>query len=672
MFRSILRGAVLAAPAAILLACLASNAPAVQRTVTIYQIQDTTLAGHVVEGSTDTVTTTGIITGVDSKPSGLGYYIQDAAGGAFSGVLVFTGGQAQFADSGLALGDVVQVTGRITEFGGETEIISRSGSAFTGVPVVQKLSSGALPSPSTLAQFGNIAQTASYNIAERWEGVFVQLPDTGRCARSPILLPAPPGVIANQFLIVDSDQVSPTDSVRVNGETLANPSYAPIPFGALAPHVQGIGVQRIPDGGYGIQLRDNSDIVAFAPPVLLNAYATSNTNIHLVFDKPLNVASAQTVGNYSRVGTLKSIQAATIVGDQEVDLTTTTQPQVGGEAEQVRASNVQASFGNVPMPNPMTEAFRAGITPINLVQTNAAGKADTSQFNGQQVTIRGKVMARDESTYYIQDNTTFNPSSGFIAFSPPITFEQGDDVTISSVVIEFGSASQATEFSGADYAVINSSGNVLYAPVVTTPANIGPLTGVKPYPGERFEGMFVAVNNVTVTAPDTLPNGQFQVQGSGGAGDTVRVDDTMFRHLYAAGTKINVRGTVNDAFGQFTINPRDQADYDSLGVVGVEPGPGELAFRLNSVSPTPVSFAKGGQATMSFVLPTRGTVSMRIYDLAGRLVAAPIAKREMDAGPQVIRFDGRSLSGSMLRSGIFFVQLQLGNSLASGKLVVTD
>jgi hypothetical protein len=669
MLRSILRGAVLAAPAAILLACLSSDASAVQRTVTIYQIQDTTLVGHVSVGSTDTVTTTGVITGVDSKPSGLGYYIQDPAGGNFSGVLVFTGSVPQFSDSGLAIGDLVTVTGRTTEFGDETEIISRTGSAFAGAPSVQKIGTAPVPAPIVLAQFGNIAQTASYNIAERYEGVLIALPDTGRTARSPILFTSG-AALANQFLVVDSDAVAPTDSVRINGETLPNPSYSAVPFGNLVPSCRGIGVQRSGDGGYGVQLRDQADIVAFAPPVFINAFATSNTNIRLVFDKGLNLASAQTVANYSRIGTLKSIQAATLVGDQEVDLTTTSQPQVGGEAEIVRAQNVQSST-MVAMPAPQTSAFRAGITPIPLVQTNKPGGADSSQYVNQQVTIRGLVQARDEGTYFIQDGTSTNPSSGFIAFSPPISFQEGDDVTISGTVIEFGSLSQATEFSGADYAVKHSSGNALHAPVVTTPINVGPLTGAEPYPGERFEGMLVAMNNVTVVA-DTLPNGQYLVQGTGGAGDTVRVDDIMHRHLYAEGTKINVRGVVNDAFGQYTVNPREQADYDSLGVVAVEPGTGELAFRLNRISPTPVSFAKGGHATLSFMLPSRGTVSLRIYDLAGRLVAAPIVAQTMDAGPQALQYDGRSLSGGKLKSGIFFVQLQLGNSLASGKLVVTD
>ena len=48
MFRNALRAMALAVPAAFLLAFAAAPASAVQRTVTIYQIQDTTAVGHVV------------------------------------------------------------------------------------------------------------------------------------------------------------------------------------------------------------------------------------------------------------------------------------------------------------------------------------------------------------------------------------------------------------------------------------------------------------------------------------------------------------------------------------------------------------------------------------------------------------------------------------------------
>jgi hypothetical protein len=44
----------------------------------------------------------------------------------------------------------------------------------------------------------------------------------------------------------------------------------------------------------------------------------------------------------------------------------------------------------------------------------------------------------------------------------------------------------------------------------------------------------------------------------------------------------------------------------------------------------------------------------------------------MEAGPQMIALDAKSLGGGRLGSGIFFIQLQLENRVATAKLVVTD
>lgn len=671
MMRLTLRALALAVPAAFLLA-LAAPASAVQRTVTIYQIQDTTAVGHVVEGSTDTVTTTGIITGADTRGSGFGFYIQDAAGGGYSGVLVFTGGANVFADSGYARGDIITVTGRVVEFSSETEIISRSGSAFTGVPVTTKIGTAALPAPIAISNYGLIAETAAYQFAERYEGVRVSIANG--------IVRNNQGAGFNQFVVVDNAIPGATDSVRIDGHTLTgsgSTTIAPPALGVVVTSAQGIGVQRNPRG-YGIQLRDGADIVVPSPPVLLNAWATSNSTIRLVFDRALEVASSQNLANYSRSITLNPIDAATLVGgagSQTVDLTTTSSPQIPGEAEAVTASGVKSALG-VSMSGPATQTFRAGITPIQMVQTNAA--EDSSQFVFQQVTVRGRIMARDGNLYYFQEGTAINPSSGMAVFAPIQAMALGDDVTMSGVVLEFGSASQLTEYSGLDYQFTNSTGNAKYAPVVVSPGTIGDRTGVEPYSGEAYEAMFVELQNVTVVG-DSLNNGQFNVQGAGGVADTVRIDDTMYRHdyLYANGAAYGgsvvpfLRGMVNDAFGQYTVNPRDSADISDQ-IVSVTPGPGAVAFAIRSIAPTPVSFARGTGANLAFNLPAAGRVSARVFDLAGRVVARPFTDREFAAGPQSFNFDGRNLNGGRLGSGIFFVQLQLGNKVATAKLVVTD
>jgi hypothetical protein len=671
MFRSCLRGLAVAVPVAFLLALHATPSSAVQRTVTIYQIQDTTSVGHVNEGSPDTITTSGIITGADIRPTGFGYYIEDPAGGFYSGVQVFTGGTNAMADSGYALGDVIQAKGKILGFQGGTEIIGfQGGTGFGAPPQTSKIGTAAVPAPLAVT-FPGISELAAYTTAERFEGVLVALTGTGRTARNT-------GVGVDQYLIVDSTlpSVPPMDSVRVDAFTLAYPELAPPLLGVVVSNVKGIANQST--RGYHIELRDGADITQPSPPTLLNAWATNNNTIRLLFDRALDPGTANDAGNYSRA-TLKAVDAAAIVGasSQSVDLTTVVDPQVPGEAEEVTASGVKSALGD-PMSAAAKQAFRAGITPITAVQTNFTvnppfhpAPSDSSQFTFQQVTVRGVVTAKDNQTYYMQDGTGTNPSSAVLVFAPLTGLHEGDDLTVSGVITEFGAASQATEYSGLDYQFTNATGVALPAPVVTTPGAVGPLTGSEPFPGEAYEGMLIRMNNVVVYR-DSLPNGQYKVGSLPSLGDTVRVDDNMYHYIYRAGTSLNITGVVNDAFGQYVVLPRRAADVESLTVVGVDPGGAALEFSLKSISPTPVSFSKGGAALLRFNLPTAGKVSVRVYDINGRLVAEPANEVAFAAGSQSLALDGRTRTGERMRSGIFFVQLKFGNRVAAGKFVVAE
>jgi hypothetical protein len=249
---------------------------------------------------------------------------------------------------------------------------------------------------------------------------------------------------------------------------------------------------------------------------------------------------------------------------------------------------------------------------------------------------------------------------------------QGDNVTVSGVVTEFGAASQATEYSGLDYQFENSTGQTLPAPVVVTPGQVGVLAGSEPFSGEKYEAMLVRMNNVVVDN-DSLPNGQYLVGQYPSGSDTCRIDDNIYHHLYRTGVSLNVTGVVNDAFGQYVVLPRDAADVESLTVqTGVEPGGAALGFAIRGISPTPVSFASSVKAVLSFNLPTAGKVSARVYDINGRLVSEPASQVSMAAGPQSLAIDGKTLSGGRLGSGIFFVQLRFENKVATGKLVVTE
>ena len=646
---------------------------------TIYQIQDTTSVGHFPVGNAvDTVIVSGILTGADTRPTGFGFYIQDAAGGDYSGVLVFTGGANSFSDSGYARGDIIEATGRVTEFSGETEIISRTGNAFGAPPVMVKTGSTAVPAPIVISNYGDIAAFAAYQIAERYEGVFVRV-NGAKTARGSNFGQT------NQWLMVDNAVVNPLDSVRVDGQTLAFPSVTAPAVGVVAPSVQGIGNQRLitvlsPNPIYGIQLRDGADIVVPSPPVVLNQYAISPTQIRILFDRALDPTTSQDVTKYSRL-TLKSISLATLttIGGvaQAVDLTCGggADAMVAGEAEQVTVSGVKSAL-LVPMAGPATDSFRAGITPISMVQTNAPSRGDTSQFIGQQVTIRAITHARDLNLNYVQDSAS--PYSGLVVFAPVNNTEEGEDNTMSGIVTEFGSVAPNTEFSGLDYQYQNGTGASLYAPLVLSPGTVGARNGSAPFSGEPYEDMFIRVTNVNVVE-DSLPNGQYLVDGtpslpicSGPSSDTLRVDDNMYHHLFKCGTKLNITGICNDGFGQYTLMPRHSTDVDSIGpAVAVEPGAPALDFAVRSVTPTPVSFAHGG-AVVRFTLPSAGRVSARIYNAAGQLIARPLNNVWLPAGTQSLDLDARSFGAARPTSGIFFIQFELANKVATGRMVVTE
>ncbi len=85
--------------------------------VSIYDVQDTSDAAFAADTSNyfgQTVTVIGIVTGV----YGHGFFLEDPAGGAWSGVWIYKNG----ADTLFAVGDSVVVEGQVTEYNGLTEI----------------------------------------------------------------------------------------------------------------------------------------------------------------------------------------------------------------------------------------------------------------------------------------------------------------------------------------------------------------------------------------------------------------------------------------------------------------------------------------------------------------------------------------------------------------------
>ena len=104
--------------------------------------------------------------------------------------------------------------------------------------------------------------------------------------------------------------------------------------------------------------------------------------------------------------------------------------------------------------------------------------------------------------------------------------------------------------------------------------------------------------------------------------------------------------------------------WDSNAVVtGVEPR-GATALALRS-DPNPFD----GRTTIGFALAARAPVSLRIYDVAGRLVRTLASGQAMEPGAHRVDWDGRDGAGARLRAGLYLCRLDAGAARETRRLI---
>ena len=91
----------------------------------------------------------------------------------------------------------------------------------------------------------------------------------------------------------------------------------------------------------------------------------------------------------------------------------------------------------------------------------------------------------------------------------------------------------------------------------------------------------------------------------------------------------------------------------------------EQAFALESGYPNP----SAGPTTLRFSLADASPVTLTIYDVMGRKVAA-LLNKELSAGGHAVVWDGRADNGRVLASGLYLVRLQAGRDVAVRRLTL--
>ncbi len=97
-----------------------------------------------------------------------------------------------------------------------------------------------------------------------------------------------------------------------------------------------------------------------------------------------------------------------------------------------------------------------------------------------------------------------------------------------------------------------------------------------------------------------------------------------------------------------------------IGTASPPAAPALLAARPNPTS---------GSTEIGFVLPADARVTLRVYDVAGRLIRTLVAG-PTPAGAHRARWDGLDARGHAARSGIYFAKLQAGGTIRSEQILL--
>ncbi|MGH2650266.1 MAG: hypothetical protein ACRDHK_03525, partial [Actinomycetota bacterium] len=398
----------------------------------------------------------GIITGFDPIATGFAIYIQnngqDGSGGPlpWTGLDVFTGGNNYITlfSPNLALGDSIVAYGRLDEFQGEGEMVSFNGAFGSNRIIVRRVSTGN-PVPRFKTGTANYFRELPTNPnAEQWEGCLVRVNEKLRVVRTSLTggMGTNNSFLSVSHTVCPPGSLGPCDSLFVDGNTLASPSIAPPPVGALVDSVQGIYNQRT--RGYRIQLRDAQDVFDSSPPTLQDAFAIHADTIRAVFDRNLTLVSAQTPANFTLSSTLGPVDAAIRQVSRNIVHLKVTNGLSPCDQEGITVNNVVNEANNQPMTSAQGRSFFNGICPIASIQAPDPDSLllspcqDRSRFAGAGSGIGGRITTRGVCTlvfgsnYWIQ-TAAGGARSGTIIFAPTNPLVVGRQYVVAGAIQEF-------------------------------------------------------------------------------------------------------------------------------------------------------------------------------------------------------------------------------------------
>lgn len=617
--------------------------------VSIRDIQYTTDPSGNSPLNGQVVTISGVVTGVVKVGTYANklYYIQDGYG-AWNGIYCYD------RNNTVSLGDSVSVTGTAVEYNNLTEI--------SPVSSFQLLKSNcALPLPVVLPT--DSFATGS-PVAEAYECVLVS---TGK-----VRVTSTPNSY-NEWLIATN-----TVACMVNDgiDLITNLGYTPVVNDTL---VTVIGILDYNYGDFKIEPRITKDIITFRPPYIMAAFPKNNdTKVpaaitpNIYFSKAMDPATITadkfvlTMGN----GNIVPLNIYYDEVNQNCIMNTNTTFALGETLNLWISHNIYDTLGQSLDGNKNGIAVDSTSDDVNIrfviipsiTLLSEVQKPDTSGYNsnlnGQTVIVEGVVTSPSSTgSTYIQDAT-----GGVNVYSSSYSFALGQRVVITGSVLEYKGT---TELQGI-------SSMINWGMAYSLPAPKALL--YNQFPTEAIEGRLIQFDG-TISSPPSYAGGGYNMEARNGnsviairmmevAGFTSNVVSN-----YKLGTKMRITGIASqyDAYVPYSTGYQVFLRSPSAYMYNGIQYPADIELLADSILPSstsqivnilpnPFSPDYGELANIEVNAPATDHLTLRIYDLKGRLVRTLL--NNAMGGHQIVPWEGTDQMNRRVNIGMYIVHLR--------------
>ena len=303
----------------------------------------------------------------------------------------------------------------------------------------------------------------------------------------------------------------------------------------------------------------------------------------------------------------------------------------------------------------------SGFTPFVIQQSSEKGLGDDcypSKFIGQKLEVEGIVTAirpdKEYPNFFIQDPSKSEWAGIFVyinrGYEPPPV---GSNIILNADVKEYFGL---TELANISSTTILSSNNIVDPVTIDAKA----LSGGCNYDGEKYEGMLVSIEDITVSSG---LNDKNQFFASDSLGNQIIIDQYLYRGNWPdlkIGTILSrVAGIVHYSYNEFKILPLNSDDISVSDSTVVEPSSSEILIYPNP-SKGIVNFK------FSLKLKVQKLEKIEIINSAGMLV------RSLTPGfsEEKISWNGKTDSDKRAPSGVYFIRFQLGSKYSTQKFIL--